>query len=91
MEQDEKRSGPGNETGQDQHERNKTQARPSKHFDIHPPVFWPATILLILFIAVTLIVGEPMERVFDNVQNWISTHFGWFLVLVVNFYLLLDL
>ena len=32
-----------------------------------------------------------MERVFDNIQNWISGHFGWFLVLVVNFYLLMAL
>ena len=62
-----------------------------KHFDIHPPVFWPATILLLIFIAITLIVGEPMEKVFDNVQNWISNNFGWFLVLVVNFYLFMAL
>src|SRR6056297_4039315 len=28
-----------------------------------------------------------MEKVFDGIQNWISTNFGWFLVLVVNFFL----
>jgi len=58
-----------------------------KHFDIHGPVFWPASILLILFIAVTLIVGDPMEKVFDSIQNWISNNFGWFLILAVNVYL----
>ncbi len=62
-----------------------------KHFDIHAPVFWPATILLALFITVTIVVGEPMERVFDNIQNWISGRFGLFLVLVVNFYLFITL
>jgi len=62
-----------------------------RHFDIHAPVFWPATVLLVVFIAVTLIVGDPMDRVFENIQNWISSNFGWFLVLVVNFYLFLAL
>jgi len=58
-----------------------------KYFDIHPPVFWPAAILLAIFIAITLIVGDPMEEVFQSVQDWISGNFGWFLVLAVNFYL----
>src|SRR6056297_2708394 len=56
-------------------------------FDIHGPVFWPTAILLVIFISITIIVGEPMEKVFDGIQNWISTNFGWFLVLVVNFFL----
>lgn len=62
-----------------------------KYFDIHGPVFWPATILLSLFIATTLIVGSPMELIFKNIQHWISDNFGWFLILVVNFYLFLTL
>ncbi|MCF8363086.1 MAG: BCCT family transporter [Prolixibacteraceae bacterium] len=62
-----------------------------KYFDIHGPVFWPSTILLFLFIGITLIVGKPMERVFSDMQEWISNNFGWFLILVVNFYLFLTL
>ena len=58
-----------------------------RYFDIHPPVFWPALILLIIFITAILIIGEPTEELFSDVQNWISTHFGWFLVLTVNFLL----
>ena len=58
-----------------------------KYFDIHGPVFWPASILLAVFIAITIIVGEPMEKVFTGVQSWISNNFGWFLILAVNFYL----
>jgi choline/glycine/proline betaine transport protein len=55
-----------------------------RFFDIHPPVFWPALILLIVFITAILIIGEPSEELFSNVQDLISTYFGWFLVLVVN-------
>jgi len=73
-----------------QQKHNQPEKQPRgirKHFDIHGPVFWPASILLIIFIAVTLIVGDPMEKVFDNIQSWISNNFGWFLILAVNVYL----
>ena len=68
-------------------EQQKEQKGIKKYFDIHGPVFWPASILLAIFIGITLIVGDPMEKVFTNTQNWISDNFGWFLVLIVNFYL----
>ena len=70
-----------------QEEQQKEQKGIKKYFDIHGPVFWPASILLAIFIGITLIVGDPMEKVFTNTQNWISDNFGWFLVLIVNFYL----
>jgi choline/glycine/proline betaine transport protein len=55
-----------------------------RFFDIHPPVFWPTLILLIIFITAVLLIGEPAERLFSDVQDWISTYFGWLLVLVIN-------
>ncbi|MDZ7833652.1 MAG: BCCT family transporter [Desulfobacterales bacterium] len=58
-----------------------------RYFDIHPPVFWPAAILTALFIAVTLLVGEPMETVFSAMQSFISNNFSWFFVITVNLYL----
>ncbi len=63
--------------------------RENRFFDIHPPVFWPSAILAVLFIAVTLIVGEPMDTVFSTMQSFISNNFGWFLVIAVNLYLFL--
>ncbi|MFO8047567.1 MAG: BCCT family transporter [Desulfosudaceae bacterium] len=58
-----------------------------RYFDIHPPVFWPAAILAVVFIAVTLLVGDPMREVFSFVQQSISDMFGWFFILSVNLYL----
>ncbi|MFW6334725.1 MAG: BCCT family transporter [Desulfosalsimonas sp.] len=69
--------------------RNQTGIK--RFFDIHPPVFWPATMLLALFIAVTLVVGKPMESVFSAIQESISNNFGWFLIISVNFYLVVML
>ncbi|MFW6428550.1 MAG: BCCT family transporter, partial [Desulfosalsimonas sp.] len=57
----------------------------------HPPVFWPTVILLVIFIAMTLLVGDPMEDVFSAIQEGISSNFGWFLILSVNFYLAVTL
>ncbi|MFP4089180.1 MAG: BCCT family transporter [Cyclobacteriaceae bacterium] len=59
----------------------------NKYFDIHAPVFWPAAILIVLFIITTLIVGEPMETIFDNVQSAISDYGGWFFIVCVNIFL----
>lgn len=58
-----------------------------RYFDVDGPVFWPAAVLIILFIAVTLIIGKPMEKVFSSVQDNISDYGGWFFVLSVNFFL----
>ncbi|MGM0454055.1 MAG: BCCT family transporter [Thermodesulfobacteriota bacterium] len=65
----------------------KPAAPPRRFFDIHPPVFWPATLLLFAFIAVTIAVGAPMKTVFSALQDGISDNFGWFLLIAVNFYL----
>ena len=59
----------------------------NKYFDIHAPVFWPAAILTVLFIIVTLVVGEPMEKVFDDLQSGISNYAGWFFIICVNLFL----
>ena len=58
-----------------------------KYFDVDGPVFWPAAIVIILFIAITLIVGEPMDEVFSAIQTSISNYGGWFFVISVNIFL----
>jgi choline/glycine/proline betaine transport protein len=63
----------------------------NKYFDIHGPVFYPSSIIIVLFITLTLIIGKPMEWVFANLQSQITTNAGWLLVLVVNMFLALAL
>jgi choline/glycine/proline betaine transport protein len=55
-------------------------------FDIHGPVFYPATIIIVLFIALTLFIGKPMEQVFSTIQTGMSDYTGWFFVLAVNIF-----
>lgn len=64
-----------------------SEKKKNKYFDIHKPVFWPASFLIVSFITATLVVGEPMEDIFANVQEFISDYGGWFFVLVTNLFL----
>ena len=58
-----------------------------KYFDVDSLVFWPAAIVIVFFIAITLFVGEPMDKVFASIQQSISNFGGWFFVLSVNIFL----
>jgi len=58
-----------------------------KYFDVDSLVFWPAAIVIVFFITITLFVGEPMDKVFASIQQSISNFGGWFFVLSVNIFL----
>ncbi|AGA77069.1 BCCT family transporter [Echinicola vietnamensis] len=58
-----------------------------KYFDVHAPVFWPASVLIIIFIAITLIVGEPMEKAFDAIKFFITDKTGWLFIIAINIFI----
>jgi len=60
-----------------------------KYFDVDSPVFWPSALIIIFFISLTLIIGEPMDKVFTTIQDSISDNGGWFFILAVNFFLII--
>ncbi|MCF8308959.1 MAG: BCCT family transporter [Bacteroidales bacterium] len=68
-------------------EGKKSKSNLKRFVDVHPAVFIPSSIIIVTFIAVTLIVGEPMEDIFLTVQEAISQNAGWLFILVVNFFL----
>ncbi|MFP4065713.1 MAG: BCCT family transporter, partial [Bacteroidales bacterium] len=63
----------------------------NKYFDVDPWVFWPSAALILFFIGTTLIIGEPMNKVFAAIQDRISHNGGWFFILAVNFFLIFSL
>ena len=63
----------------------------NKYFDVDHWVFWPSAVLILFFIATTLIIGEPMTRVFAALQDSIVQNGGWFFVMAVNFFLIFSL
>lgn len=68
-------------------EGKKSKSNLKRFVDVHPAVFIPSSIIIVTFIAITLIVGEPMEEIFLTVQETISQNAGWLFILVVNFFL----
>ncbi|MEL7352129.1 MAG: BCCT family transporter [Cyanobacteria bacterium P01_A01_bin.116] len=53
-------------------------------FDIHPEVFFTSGVLILLFIAITLLFQEQTSQVLTNIQAFVSNVMGWFLIIAVN-------
>lgn len=54
----------------------------------NPYVFIPALIIVGALVIVTLVVGEPMATWFTEVQQYISSQFGFVFIFMLNFLLL---
>jgi choline/glycine/proline betaine transport protein len=56
-------------------------------FDIHPVVFPVALILIALFIALTVLLGDQASEAYTALFNFIGNNFGWFYLLAVNVFI----
>jgi len=56
-------------------------------FDIHPVVFPVALVIIALFIALTVLLGEQASQAYTDLFNFIGTNFGWFYLLAVNVFI----
>jgi choline/glycine/proline betaine transport protein len=56
-------------------------------FDVHPVVFPVALLLIALFIAVTVVLGQDAATVYSDVRSFFEGNFGWFYLLAVNFFI----
>ncbi|GAB6863059.1 BCCT family transporter [Haloplanus litoreus] len=56
-------------------------------FDIHPVVFPIALVLIALFIAVTVLLGDQASAMYTALFNFIGENFGWFYLLSVNIFI----
>ena len=72
-------------------EETKPRTGINRYFDIHKPVFWPASILIIIMIVTTLALGDQADAMFSAAQATISNMGGWFFVLSVNIFLVFSL
>ena len=56
-------------------------------FDIHPVVFPVALVIIALFIAVTVLLGDQAASMYTALFNFIGENFGWFYLLAVNIFI----
>jgi len=56
-------------------------------FDVHPVVFPVALVIIALFIAVTILLGEQASAAYSWLFDFIGANFGWFYLLAVNMFI----
>ncbi|GAD52746.1 high-affinity choline uptake protein BetT [Halarchaeum acidiphilum MH1-52-1] len=56
-------------------------------FDIHPVVFPAALLLIGVFVAATLLLGQEAASVYSGVRSFFEGNFGWFYLLAVNLFI----
>jgi len=57
-------------------------------FDLHPHVTFVSSLILIVFILLTLMFHDQADAFFDEAMSVITGSMGWFLILVVNIFIL---
>ena len=57
-------------------------------FDIHPIVFPVALLLIAVFIAVTVLLGDQAAQAYSAVRSFFEGNFGWFYLLAVNIFII---
>ncbi|MCB2183584.1 MAG: BCCT family transporter [Desulfobulbaceae bacterium] len=57
-------------------------------FDIHPHVTFISTALLVVFILGTLMFRSEADQIFKNTLAYITSTYGWFLILTANIFVL---
>lgn len=56
-----------------------------------PRVFWPAAVLVVSFVTVTVIWPDRAERLMDLVRENVIGAFGWYYVLIVALFVAFSL
>lgn len=55
--------------------------------DIHPHVTFYSSIILILFISLTLLFPNRAAELFDNILSSVTKNTGWFMILAANIFI----
>ena len=62
-----------------------------KYFDVYPRVFYPALILILSFVLVAILGGDPVKNFFTEVTHTVTTYGGWLFILGVNIFIVVCL
>lgn len=59
--------------------------------NLSPRVFWPAAIIMAVFIGLTLAFPTKAKNIFDALQSDVINYFGWYYVAIVAFFVIFAL
>lgn len=65
-------------------DRRKLTVKTGMGLEISPPVFWTSSILIIVFLVLTLLNVKTASAVFNAAKFWVCEYTGWFFVIAVN-------
>ncbi len=57
-------------------------------FDFHPQVFTISAVVIVAFIALSLAFPDQASEIYSDVRTGTAESFGWFFILVANFFIL---
>lgn len=60
----------------------------NKYFDFSLPVFIPSALITALFVTGTIVFNQQAKEGFSGFQHFMSTNFGWFINIAINYFLL---
>ncbi|MFC4222291.1 BCCT family transporter [Lysinibacter cavernae] len=63
----------------------------TKSMPVHRWVFWPAAVIVVLFVAFAMIMPDTAESLFASIQATIVDNFNWYYVLIATFFVIFSL
>lgn len=82
---------PGNEPDLREGDISPKVAKTMREGKLAPRVFWPAAIIMALFIGLTLAFPTKANNIFDALQADVISIFGWYYVAIVAFFVIFAL
>ncbi|UII29191.1 BCCT family transporter [Fulvivirga maritima] len=64
--------------------KQKMKKSSNKVFDFHYPVFIPSAIVIIFFVVIAIVYGQPLNDFFLDFRNLLYDKIGWLFILTVN-------
>ena len=62
-----------------------------KYFDVYPSVFYPSLVIILGFVALSILGGESVKLFFSASSQWITSQTGWMFILGVNIFIIFSL
>ena len=68
---------------------NITSSKFGIDFDLHGKVFMFSSLIILVFVVLTLALPEQMDPLFSGAKNWLTEHLSWVFLFAANIFVLL--
>ncbi|GAB3616496.1 BCCT family transporter [Okibacterium endophyticum] len=68
-----------------------TESQSAARTGVHRWVFWPAAVVIVVFVAYAMLMPDVAKEMFQEIQNGIVGAFNWYYVLIAAFFVVFSL